>query len=154
MGEAQPSLVIMRHLEFTDDTSRDSLCIPLTTRKLMNIHYNNTAFGCKFIYDREHRAMIIVFCPPLFCLSTLLSKDFLSSGINVAHSSIYQSCSAAEQRGQLGDFCQCFSVFPRFFDYNHYIELERYCMIYPPQKVSSCKNTEIQSILTIGVLPR
>ena len=55
--------------------------------------------------------MIIVFCPPLFCLSTLLSKDFLSSRINVAHSSIYQSCSAAEQRGQLGDFCRMFFQF-------------------------------------------
>ena len=129
----------MRHLEFTDDTSRNSICMPLTTRKLMNIHYNNTELDAHYIYDRELRAMIIVFCPPLFCLSALLSKDFLCSGINVAHTSIYQSCSLAEQRGQLEDFCQCFSVLPRFFDYNNYIELERYCMIYPHRRLAAAK---------------
>ena len=41
-GEEQPSLVvIMRHLEFTDDTSRNLKCIPLTTNKLMNRQFNN-----------------------------------------------------------------------------------------------------------------
>ena len=67
-------------------------------------------FGCKFIYDREHRAMIIVYCPRLSCVSAPLSEDILSGWINVAHTRecIYQSRSVAEQRGQWEDFVSGF----------------------------------------------